>query len=64
VQPLAEQVDFLRASRDDMAELRRQVFPLARRLATRLTAKRGWAGPAGWTSGAPCGPRSAPAASR
>ncbi len=40
VQPLAEQVDFLRASRNDMADLRRQVFPLARRLATRLTAKR------------------------
>ena len=39
VQPLAEQVDFLRASRNDMAELRRQVFPLARRLATRLTAR-------------------------
>ena len=40
VQPLSEQVDFLRASRNDMAELRRQVFPLARRLATRLTARR------------------------
>jgi uncharacterized protein with von Willebrand factor type A (vWA) domain len=40
VHPLAEQVDFLRASRDDMAQLRRQVFPLARRLATRLTARR------------------------
>jgi uncharacterized protein with von Willebrand factor type A (vWA) domain len=40
VQPLADQVDFLRASRNDMAELRRQVFPLARRLATRLTARR------------------------
>jgi uncharacterized protein with von Willebrand factor type A (vWA) domain len=40
VRPLAEQVDFLRATADDMAELRRAVFPLARRLATRLTAKR------------------------
>ena len=40
VRPLAEQVDFLRASRNDMAELKRQVFPLARRLATRLTARR------------------------
>jgi uncharacterized protein len=40
VRPLADQVDFLRATKDDMAELRRAVFPLARRLATRLTAKR------------------------
>jgi uncharacterized protein with von Willebrand factor type A (vWA) domain len=40
VKPLSEQVEFLRASRQDLAELRRQVHPLARRLATRLTAKR------------------------
>ena len=40
VKPLAEQVDFLRASREDLAELKRQVQPLARRLATRLAARR------------------------
>jgi hypothetical protein len=40
VKPLVEQVEFLRASRDDLAALRRQVQPIARRLATRLTAKR------------------------
>jgi uncharacterized protein len=40
VKPLTEQVDFLRASRDDLVALRRQVYPLARRLATRLTARR------------------------
>ena len=40
VKPLADQVDFLRASRNDLIELRRQVYPLARRLATRLTARR------------------------
>jgi uncharacterized protein with von Willebrand factor type A (vWA) domain len=40
VKPLIEQVDFLRATRADLTELRRQVHPLARRLATRLTAKR------------------------
>jgi uncharacterized protein with von Willebrand factor type A (vWA) domain len=40
VKPLVEQVEFLRASRDDLAALRRQVHPIARRLATRLTAKR------------------------
>lgn len=40
VPPLIEQVDFLRASRDDLAAMRRQVHPLARRLATRLSARR------------------------
>lgn len=40
VAPLVETVDFLRASRADLAQLRREVYPLARRLAARLTAKR------------------------
>jgi uncharacterized protein with von Willebrand factor type A (vWA) domain len=40
VKPLTEQVEFLRATQSDLVELRRQVFPLARRLATRLTARR------------------------
>lgn len=40
VKPLADQVEFLRASQRDLIELRRQVYPLARRLATRLTARR------------------------
>ena len=40
VKPLADQVDFLRAQTADLAELRRSVAPLARRLATRLSARR------------------------
>ncbi len=40
VRPLVEQVDFLRASREDLRLMRRQVYPLARRLATRLAARR------------------------
>jgi uncharacterized protein with von Willebrand factor type A (vWA) domain len=40
VPPLGDQVEFLRASHRDLVELRRQVYPLARRLATRLTARR------------------------
>jgi hypothetical protein len=40
VRPLAEQVDFLRAQASDLAELRRAVAPLARRLAVRLSARR------------------------
>jgi uncharacterized protein len=40
VRPLADQIDFLRAQQADLAELRRTVAPLARRLAARLSAKR------------------------
>ncbi|MQA95348.1 MAG: VWA domain-containing protein [Streptosporangiales bacterium] len=40
VQRSADQVDFLSARRDQYAELRRAVYPMARRLATRLAAKR------------------------
>ncbi|MGK5113344.1 MULTISPECIES: vWA domain-containing protein [unclassified Geodermatophilus] len=40
VRPLADQIDFLRAQSADLAELRRTVAPLARRLAVRLSARR------------------------
>ena len=40
VRKIAEQVDFLRARSDELAELRRTVTPLARRLASRLAARR------------------------
>jgi uncharacterized protein len=38
--PLADQIDFLRAQRDELAAMRRTVQPLARRLASRLAARR------------------------
>nr|WP_277949963.1 VWA domain-containing protein [Bailinhaonella thermotolerans] len=41
VKPPLEQVDFLRATRADLARLRREVQPLARRLAARLRIKHG-----------------------
>ncbi|MFI5972213.1 VWA domain-containing protein [Streptomyces sp. NPDC051452] len=40
VRPTADRVDFLFASREQLAELRRAVSPLARKLATRLAARR------------------------
>jgi uncharacterized protein with von Willebrand factor type A (vWA) domain len=40
VTPTADRVDFLFAGRDQLAELRRVVQPLARKLATRLAARR------------------------
>lgn len=40
VRPLADQIEFLRAQQQDLAELRRTVAPLARRLASRLAARR------------------------
>jgi uncharacterized protein with von Willebrand factor type A (vWA) domain len=40
VRPTADRVDFLFAGRDQLAELRRTVQPIARKLATRLAARR------------------------
>jgi hypothetical protein len=40
VRPTTDRVDFLYAGRDQLAELRRTVQPLARKLATRLAARR------------------------
>jgi uncharacterized protein with von Willebrand factor type A (vWA) domain len=39
VRPPLEQVDFLRVTRTDLAALRRAVYPVARRLATRLAVR-------------------------
>jgi hypothetical protein len=39
IRPPLEQVDFLRATRADLAALRREIYPLARRLAARLTVR-------------------------
>ncbi|HEX4720869.1 MAG TPA: VWA domain-containing protein [Pseudonocardiaceae bacterium] len=40
VAPVADQVDFLSASRAQLADLRRAINPLSRKLATRLAARR------------------------
>ncbi|MFD8753690.1 VWA domain-containing protein [Kitasatospora sp. NPDC059577] len=40
VAPTVDRIDFLYAGRDQLAELRRTVHPLARKLATRLAARR------------------------
>jgi len=37
IRPTIEQLDFMAARREDLEEMRRQIQPLARRLATRLT---------------------------
>ncbi|MBE3007915.1 VWA domain-containing protein [Microbispora sp. NEAU-D428] len=39
VRPPIDQVDFLRATKEELARLRREVYPLARRLATRLSIR-------------------------
>jgi uncharacterized protein with von Willebrand factor type A (vWA) domain len=38
--PLPEDVDFMHASRDEMAKLRKAIYPLTRKLAVRLARKR------------------------
>ncbi|MFN2615432.1 MAG: VWA domain-containing protein, partial [Actinomycetota bacterium] len=40
VRPLPEDLEFVRATRDEIAQLRRSIGPLARKLATRLAMKR------------------------
>lgn len=40
VRPLPEDLEFVRATRDEILQLRRSIGPLARRLATRLALKR------------------------
>ncbi|GAA3155055.1 vWA domain-containing protein [Nonomuraea roseoviolacea] len=40
VRPPLDQVEFLRATREDLSRLRREVYPLARRLAARLVIRR------------------------
>src|SRR5258706_13033811 len=40
VRPLPEDLDFVRATRDEILQLRRAIGPLARRLATRLAMKK------------------------
>jgi len=40
LRPLVDEVDFLRAQREDLTAMRRTVHPLARRLAARLAARR------------------------
>ncbi|CRK59005.1 carbon monoxide dehydrogenase E protein [Alloactinosynnema sp. L-07] len=39
--PTVDRVDFLTATADDLANLRREVYPLARRLATKMSRRRG-----------------------
>ena len=38
--PLPEDVDFMHASREEMAALRKAIYPLTRKLAVRLARKR------------------------
>src|SRR5439155_20081612 len=40
VRPLPEDLEFVRATRDEIAQLRRAIRPLARKLATRLAMRR------------------------
>src|SRR5207302_9916190 len=39
--PLPEEIEFMHASKDELAALRRTIYPLTRRLAVRLARKRG-----------------------
>ncbi|MFD0470786.1 hypothetical protein ACFQ0B_22665 [Nonomuraea thailandensis] len=64
VRPPLDQIDFLRVTKADLARLRREVYPLARRLAARLTIKHRKGRRGGSTSAGPYGPRCRAAACR
>jgi hypothetical protein len=61
VRPPIEERDLFHLSREEQQELRAQIRPLARKLATRVAAKRRVGAMAGSTSAARCGGRSSPA---
>ncbi|GAB3905613.1 hypothetical protein GCM10027612_75490 [Microbispora bryophytorum subsp. camponoti] len=64
VRPPIDRVDFLRATKEELARLRREVYPSPAAWPPDCRSGRSGGGAAGSTSGAPCGPRCPRAACR